>query len=364
MGRNTNYLEYIFHLSRLALNNKEDDLILYLKRLVSTFDDSSDKYVEELKKLIVQHKKSVTSFRGMKVAPTPVDLETRLELVRYSQIPHLEFEPIWDDGVLSKLNQIIIERKQSQGLAEIGLLPTKSAIFTGSPGVGKSLAAKWLAQQLGYPLLTLDLSAVMSSLLGRTGNNLRAVLDYAKSFECILLLDEIDSIAKKRDDNSDIGELKRLVTVILQEIEKWPSSSLLIAATNHPNLLDPAVWRRFDLVVDFPLPNMESINKAILLYFGHNSSIDSQYMRALTSSFVGSSYSDIERNVLRIRKRSALTGVSMEESIIAYLMETIDRMDKSTKLSFANLLLDSGVSQRKTSEITGYSRETLRRKFQ
>ena len=94
----------------------------------------------------------------------------------------------------------------------------------------------------------------MSSYLGRTGSNIRHVLDYAKGVDGVLLLDELDAIAKRRDDATDVGELKRLVTVLLQEIDDWPSSGLLIAATNHPGLLDPAVWRRFELRVSFPMP--------------------------------------------------------------------------------------------------------------
>ena len=97
--------------------------------------------------------------------------------------------------------------------------PTRSALFTGPPGVGKTLAAKWMARELGQPLAILDLSAVMSSFLGRTGSNVRAVLDFARDRRCILLLDEFDAVAKRRDDTSEIGELKRLVTVLLQEID-------------------------------------------------------------------------------------------------------------------------------------------------
>src|ERR1700733_11402427 len=147
--------------------------------------------------------------------------------------------------------------------ADADLHPTKSALFVGPPGVGKTLAARWIAKKLNRPLIVLDLSAVMSSFLGRTGNNVRNVLDYAKGVECIFLLDEFDAIAKRRDDAVEVGELKRLVTVLLQEIDEWPSSGILIAATNHPELLDPAVWRRFDLIVKFPMPAEDQLTEAV-----------------------------------------------------------------------------------------------------
>src|SRR2546427_8279310 len=95
----------------------------------------------------------------------------------------------------------------------------------------------------------------MSSYLGKTGANVRAVLSHAQEQPCVLLLDEFDAIAKRRDDDSDVGELKRLVTVILQTIDDWQPTSLLVAATNHSDLLDPAVWRRFDVTLQFDLPN-------------------------------------------------------------------------------------------------------------
>ena len=166
------------------------------------------------------------------------------------------------------MRQLLDERGAEDKLASLGLAPTRSLLLTGAPGVGKTLTARWIARELNRPLLLLDLSAVMSSFLGRTGNNLRYVLDYAKSVPCVLLLDELDALAKRRDDTIEVGELKRLVTVLLQELDDWPPTGLLVAATNHPDLLDPAIWRRFDLTIEIPLPQDELIEKAIVAQLG------------------------------------------------------------------------------------------------
>lgn len=171
-------------------------------------------------------------------------------------------------------------------------------VFTGPPGVGKTLAARWLAVQLHRPLLILDLASVMSSFLGRTGSNLRNVMDYAKSVECVLLLDEFDAIAKRRDDNGEIGELKRLVTVLLQEIDDWPVGGLLVAATNHGSLLDPAAWRRFEVQIDFPLPNREQAILAIhtFLHSDDRSTREWDHVLATVSKSTGTDETLTPRN--------------------------------------------------------------------
>jgi hypothetical protein len=153
------------------------------------------------------------------------------------------FHPLPDEGFAGGLDHARADGEVlgcGGGISHACPVTTKVA-----QDLGDTLAARVLARTLGRPLLILDLAAVMSSFLGRTGGNLRHVLDYAKSIECVLLLDELDAIAKRRDDAGEIGELKRLVTVLIQEIDDWPSSGLLVAATNHPELLDPAIWRRF-----------------------------------------------------------------------------------------------------------------------
>ena len=186
-----------------------------------------------------------------------------------------------------------------------------------------STACEWLlargplepmARELRRPLLTLDLSAVMSSFLGRTGANVRHVLDYAKSVTGVLLLDELDAIAKRRDDTTDVGELKRLVTVLLQEIDDWPPTGLLIAATNHADLLDPAVWRRFEMQVEFPLPTEASVHKAIETFLG-TSKAPEVWNNVLAVTLRGLSYSDIERELMLARRASVTRSIPLEDAL-------------------------------------------------
>jgi SpoVK/Ycf46/Vps4 family AAA+-type ATPase len=175
------------------------------------------------------------------------------------------------------------------------------------------------------------------------------------------LLDELDAIAKRRDDVSEIGELKRLVTVLLQEIDDWPPTGLLIAATNHPDLLDPAVWRRFEVVLDFGKPNQEQIETLVKRLIGTQVENIDKWSKLLSAVFSGKSYSEVERQITMIRKISAITDKPLAE-IIPSLIDKSNSLTRAERFRLAVLLADTGiVSQRQAHEITGVSRDTIRK---
>ena len=151
--------------------------------------------------------------------------------------------------------------------------------------------------------MSIDLATVVSSFLGNSGRNIRASFEYAKSGPCVLLLDEFDTVAKRRDDDTDIGELKRIVNVVLLELDRWPDTSLLVAATNHPQLLDPAVGRRFDRRIEFELPGQLQ-RRRILDHLVAGADVDDHEIldlaTALTEGYTGS---DLMRLWQRIRRR-------------------------------------------------------------
>lgn len=282
----------------------------------------------------------------------PVDVDSRRNLLSEERSVLLDFEPVWPTDIRRQLDSILLERRASSTLYEAGLQPIKTAIFKGPPGVGKTMAARWLARELNLPLLTLDLASVMSSLLGKTGSNLKSTIDYGSSFPCVLLLDEFDAVAKRRDDDSDVGELKRLVTVLLQALDQWPSSSLLIAATNHPELLDPAVWRRFDVQMDFAVPTVEEIN-ALLRHEG----LADTFVPQAASLLLGASYAEIQRKLLAARKTSLLNDRPFEQ----VLLEQNTSTPQGQRAEEVKRLRQLGMSQRKIAEYLGISHPTVNR---
>jgi len=356
--------------ARLALSEKTDDVRLFVARLVRQYRSSQPALADQLDNYLrtiapmgsaafMRKEQPTTNAEG---APAPVDNESRLSLLKVFKDEPSYPAPLLAVSIEEPLAQLIKERRQVKKLASLGLHPTKSSVFVGPPGVGKTITARWIAAQLGLPLFVLDLTTVMSSLLGKSGANIRAALDYAKRTPSVLFLDEIDAIAKRRSDESDIGELKRLVTVILQEVDEWPSTGLLLAATNHPELIDPALWRRFDLVVEFSTPDAEAVEVAIRRFLGPDLPKFEKNIGILSYVLQNNSFSDIEREIQRFRRTLALGGSSIQKLIEDLVRYKAANLGRTEQIDFA-LQLDSltSLSQRAIHEITGVSRDTIRK---
>ena len=230
-------------------------------------------------------------------------------------------------------------------------------LLVGQPGTGKTMLAKHIASVLNKNLIVLDLSASMSSLMGKTGSNLKRILQYAKQSSSVLLFDEFDAIAKKRDDNTDLGEIKRVVNILLMELEDWPISSVFIATTNHPELLDKAIWRRFDHTLVFPIPEKEeriSILENELADFLKNTKTSFDILKPISEMFEGKSAADLCKYANNVKRRNILTN---EKPLNSLFFEIDDfQNDKKLRAKFcviAKDLLGKTLTMRELSEITG-----------
>jgi AAA+ superfamily predicted ATPase len=351
----------LVQLARLALAGRPQDVQKYVQRMTRKYQATVPELADQLSKLLTDSPTRQSPLRSEHVAAIPVDLDSRLQLLRHEYITELDHAPIWAQDIRKKLEQIVAEHERTAELQKGGLAPTRTAIFTGPPGVGKTLAARWLAHKLKRPLLTLDLSAVISSFLGRTGANVRHVLDFAKGVPCVLLLDELDAIAKRRDDSHEVGELKRLVTVLLQEIDDWPEGGLLVAASNHAELLDPAVWRRFEAQINFTLPDQDAVAQAVRSFVGSEAVLGEEWLSTLSGLLLGSSFSDIERELKTVRRQVILEGSTLEKLFPEFIRRHIEGQTKAAKKEIALKLSEAGLSQRQINDLTGLSRDTLRK---
>lgn len=349
----------LVQLARIALGGRTQDVQVLLHRIAKRRREDNPILASQITELLREAPTRASPLRRETHTALPVDLDTRFHLIRVEENPVLDHEPVYTPEIRLALAHLVNERANLKALHNEGLEPTRTALFTGPPGVGKTMAARWLARSLSRPLLILDLAAVMSSFLGRTGANLRHVLDYAKSIDCVLLLDELDAIAKRRDDKGEIGELKRLVTVLIQQIDDWPSAGLLIAATNHAELLDPAIWRRFELTLEFPLPTTEAAAAFIHPHLRDKSSRADDWAQILAIALKGKSYSDIERDLKSARRAAALNGGNLDNHLAGLIK--VEQLDKQSRIELAASLVKSGVvTQRHAHELTGVARDTIR----
>lgn len=166
--------------------------------------------------------------------------------------PHTRFDSMVLDGsTLKKLERIVDEHRNRAKLAEHGLKPRSKFLLVGPPGTGKTLTASALAGELGLPLFSILLDGLINRYMGETSSKLRLVFDAMKKTRGVYFFDEVDALATKRLMENDVGEARRILNSILQMLDEDDSDALVIAATNHAELLDPAMFRRFDSSVEY-----------------------------------------------------------------------------------------------------------------
>lgn len=237
---------------------------------------------------------------------------------------------------------VIEQWRNKEKLIPFNLTPQNRLLFYGPPGTGKTFTAYGIANALGLEVAYVRFDSLVSSYLGQTGSNLREVFEYVSKNPCVLLLDELDAIGKKRDDNQELGELKRIVISLLQNIDYFPAHSIIIACTNHSHLLDEALWRRFDCVVPFNNPEVMERKKLFLSRLeDRNLKIEEHWITFFAEVSEGISAANIVQivdNGVRkwaLEKTYSLPLVIMEE-IIRHLK--IEDLPEKSRVSIAEKL--------------------------
>lgn len=198
--------------------------------------------------------------------PIPRDTEKGFPLLEIQHFEQSIEALIVPDEIKEQLEQIIKEFKDADILATYNLQNKKKILLCGKPGTGKTFSAQIISSILNIPLLYIMFDAIISSYLGETASNLRKVFDYIESGTWIVFFDEFDIIGKDRDDSHEHGEIKRVVNNFLQMLDNLKGDSIILAATNHQYMLDSAIWRRFDEIIYYELPD-EIARKALFEFY-------------------------------------------------------------------------------------------------
>jgi SpoVK/Ycf46/Vps4 family AAA+-type ATPase len=209
----------------------------------------ADRLERALQAVTVTSPSLVTSTRGQQSTGKDYILETVPRIPMDSLVLSL---PALREG-----RQLVEEHVRADVLRASGYEPRHRVLLSGPPGNGKTSFAEAIAESLALPFLTVRYDALVGSYLGETNSRLRALFDYVRTRACVLFFDEFDAIGKERGDTHETGEIKRVVSFLLMQIDQLPSYVITIAATNHAELLDRAVWRRFQIRLTFPAPKLQ-----------------------------------------------------------------------------------------------------------
>lgn len=238
--------------------------------------------------------------------PVPVDRETAAPLAEIIFPTEIDATaPLFNPTVEQAVETIVDEWTNFEALSAVDITPAKTCLIYGAPGTGKTRLAYWIARKLDLPILLVKLDGLVSSFLGTTARNIGNLFSFANRYRCVLLLDEFDAIAKVRDDPQEVGEIKRVVNALLQNLDVRQNIGFTIGITNHPKLLDPAVWRRFEIQLEIPKPDF-AVRKAIAEHFMPPVKAPDSHLRLIAWFTEGSTGAEIEALVRTYKKATTV----------------------------------------------------------
>jgi len=257
------------HLKELFRAFRSRDELAFRRAAMEIVEEEQAKHhhalARDLQQLLVAGGRAVDTGATVIVPEPPKDREGEWPLGEARTPTRLLEDLVLAPELTQTLQTFVQEVSRWPDLDAAGVPRRQRLLLQGPPGCGKTTAAEALAAELGRPFLLVRLDAVVSSYLGETASNLRRILDYANQAPFVVLFDEFDALGRSRNDVSEHGEMKRVVTAFLQMIDTYRGSSILLAATNHPGLLDAALWRRFDEVLTFRLPTVHELRRLLRL---------------------------------------------------------------------------------------------------
>ncbi|MGA8148279.1 MAG: AAA family ATPase [Gallionellaceae bacterium] len=304
MNKENNFMSELFRIVNGALRLDIDKVRNYTAFLADKLEKAGDPAsAGRLRKMLEESDRQLRPAETAFARALPVDTESRFPLIERVNLKAISEPSIvlaqdqWDT-----VNEFLSIAK-SYAQAEVnGIATSLSFLLYGPPGTGKSRLARYIAEELGLDLYIARLDGLISSFLGSTSKNIRALFDFAAKTPCVLFLDEFDAIAKLRGDSQELGELKRVVNSFIQNLDNLGNQSIIIAATNHHELLDSAIWRRFSyrLALDFPSAELRQTMWSAFIGTLQFSLREIELLVDLSEGFSGS---DIREVCMRLHRR-------------------------------------------------------------
>ena len=301
----------VFRIVRAAIRLDIDKVRNYTSFLASKLEDAGEESVASRLRRLLEDSDHELRPLSASLAPTvPVDEESRFPLVERVKYREMrEPDMILDETDRMTVQEFLSIAKSYAQLEAEGLPSSVNMLLYGPPGCGKSRLARYIARDLGLELYVARLDGLISSYLGSTSKNIRALFEFASRTPCVLFLDEFDAIAKLRADTQELGELKRVVNSFIQNLDTLGTQSVVVAATNHETLLDKAVWRRFDYRIQLNYPGAE-VRRRLWAEFLGELGFTPKQLAALVDLSEGFSGHEIQEACIRLHRRRVTRGVA------------------------------------------------------
>jgi ATPase family associated with various cellular activities (AAA) len=325
MATDYRFMNELFRIVGGALRLDLERVRNYTSFLAEKLEESGDSSsAARLRKLLEETNHELRPASLSSARTLPVDTDSRFPLIERVNLRSSSEAPVVvSDEQSATLREFLSVVKSHAQLEAEGIATDVSLLLYGPPGCGKSRIARHVARELGLELYIARLDGLISSYLGSTSKNIRALFDFAAQTPCVLFLDEFDAIAKLRGDTQELGELKRVVNTFIQSLDTIGKQSVVVAATNHEELLDAAIWRRFTyrLELSYPTPAMRT---EMWLSFSTSLRFTERDITILADLSEGFSGSDIHDTCLRLNRKRVTEGLepTLHDAFITLLSLT------------------------------------------